>query len=297
MNPLQKFLIQFQIDWRDGVEIVVLGVVIYHAYVYFRATRAARILTGLAFSLIGLTLLSIALELDVIEWMLRSISVFLALGLVVIFQPELRRGLAQLGSHPWFSAFTGPPEATAESLIEIAIILSKRRFGALIAIERSISLEQYLDTGVELDCRLSPEIMLAIFQPKAALHDGGVVFRMSDERILGAGCVFPVSQRELTDRSIGLRHRAAIGITEESDAIAIVVSEETGQLSLAIDGELHQNLEENQFRKRLYDYFSPPAGGTDEASEEEQRNLGSDRARLESEARELADRSGGLGRD
>jgi len=297
MNPLQSFLVQFQIDWRDGVEILILAVVIYHGYLYFRATRAARILTGLAFSLIGLTLLSIALELDVIEWMLRSISVFLALGLVVIFQPELRRGLAQLGSHPWFSAFTGPPEVTAESLIEIAIILSKRRFGALIAIERSISLEQYLDTGVVLDCRLSPEIMLAIFQPKAALHDGGVVFRMSDERILGAGCVFPVSQRELADRSIGLRHRAAIGITEESDAIAIVVSEETGQLSLAVDGDLHQNLEENQFRKKLYDYFSPPGGGPGQAPEEKGRDLGSDSKRLGSETRQLTDRSGRMGRD
>jgi diadenylate cyclase len=297
MNPLQRLFVQYQIDWRDGVEILVLAIVIYHGYVYFRATRAARMLTGLAFSLIALTLLSIALELDVIEWLLRSLSVFLALGLIVIFQPELRRGLAQLGSHPWFSAFSGPPEATAESLIEIAIILSKRRFGALIAIERSISLEQYLDTGVTLDCRLSPEIMLAIFQPKAALHDGGVVFRMSDERILGAGCVFPVSQRELQDRSIGLRHRAAIGITEESDAIAIVVSEETGNLSLAIDGDLHQNLEENQFRKKLYDYFSPPSGGAGQASEEKPRDLGGDSARLEGETRQLADRGGGLGRD
>jgi diadenylate cyclase len=296
MNPLQRFLIQFQIDWRDGVEILLIAVVIYHGYVYFRATRAARILTGLTFSLIGLTLLAIALELDVIEWMLRSISVFLAVGLVVIFQPELRRGLAQLGSHPWFSAFTGPPEATAESLIEIAIILSKRRFGALIAIERSISLEQYLDTGVTLDCRLSPEIMLAIFQPKAALHDGGVVFRMSDERILGAGCVFPVSHRELDERSVGLRHRAAMGITEESDAIAIVVSEETGQLSLAEDGELQRNLEENQFRKRLYDYFSPPPGGADKATEEKGRDLGASDPGLEGEARESAHRGGDLGR-
>ncbi|MBU6301833.1 MAG: diadenylate cyclase CdaA [Verrucomicrobia bacterium] len=285
MNPLQRFLTQFQIDWRDGVEILLIAVVIYHGYVYFRATRAARILTGLTFFLIGLTLLAIALELDVIEWMLRSISVFLAVSLVVIFQPELRRGLAQLGSHPWFSAFTGPPEATAESLIEIAIILSKRRFGALIAIERSISLEPYLDTGVVLDCRLSPEIMLAIFQPKSALHDGGVVFRMSDERVLGAGCVFPVSHRELTDRSIGLRHRAAIGITEESDAIAIVVSEETGQLSLAEDGRLERNLEENQFRKKLYDYFSPPPGGTEKAIEEKSRDLDDPDPGLESEAR------------
>jgi diadenylate cyclase len=139
--------------------------------------------------------------------------------------------------------------------------------------------------------------MLAIFQPKAALHDGGVVFRMSDERILGAGCVFPVSQRELADRSIGLRHRAAIGITEESDSIVIVVSEETGHLSLAVDGELHQNLEENQFRKKLYDYFSPPGGGSGQTPKEKGRPGGGDHGRLEGETRQLADRGSGLGRD
>ncbi|MEQ1843700.1 MAG: diadenylate cyclase, partial [Verrucomicrobiales bacterium] len=110
-------------------------------------------------------------------------------------------------------------------------------------------------------------------------------------------CVFPVSQRELADRSIGLRHRAAIGITEESDAVAIVVSEETGQLSLAVDGELHQNLEENQFRKKLYDYFSTPNGRSDETPQEKGRDLAGDGPGLESETRQLADRGGGLGRD
>jgi diadenylate cyclase len=299
MNPWERFRQQADIDWRDGVEIVILAVLIYHGYAYIRATRGARILSGLVFFLLGMTLVSRLLELDVIEWLLRSISVFLALALVVIFQPELRRGLAQLGSHPWFSFFSEPRRVTADNLIEIAILLSKRKFGALIAVERNNTLEAYLDSGVKLDCRFSPEIFLAIFQPKGALHDGGVVFRLSDERILGAGCVFPVSQRELPDRSIGLRHRAAIGITEESDALAIVVSEETGQLSLAVDGELRRNLEENQFRKMLYDYFLPPSGGEDPAAAQTggERSVGLADPGLEGQDRELADRGGGLGRD
>jgi len=299
MNPWQRFLQQADFDWRDGVEILLLAVLIYHGYAYIRATRGARILSGLVFVLLGMTLASRILELDVIEWLLRSISVFLALALVVIFQPELRRGLAQLGSHPWFSFFTEPRKATADILIEIAILLSKRKFGALIAVERNNALDAYLDTGVRLDCRLSPEIMLAIFQPKGALHDGGVLFRLSDDRILGAGCVFPVSQRELSDRSIGLRHRAAIGITEESDAVAIVISEETGQLSLAVDGDLHRNLEEAQFRKRLYDYFIPPSRGENEVvpTEEGERSGGVADPGLEGQNREPADRGSGLGRD
>lgn len=243
--------------WRDAVQILILAVLVYQAYVYFRATRAARILTGLLLVLICLTLASAALNLDVIEWLLKSLSVFLAIALVVIFQPELRRGLAELGSTQLWSVFNAQRRETADDLMEIAETLSKRRFGALIAIERGISLKQFLETGVELDCKLSPEIMLAIFHPRASLHDGGVIFRMSDERIEGAGCVFPVSQRELSDRSIGLRHRAAIGITEESDAVAIVISEETGNLSLSVGGNLEQNLSPDVFRRRMYELFLP----------------------------------------
>jgi len=255
LQALPNWLGFFADHWRDAVEILILSVLVYQAYVYFRATRAARILTGLLLILIGLTLLSAALKLDVIEWLLKSLSVFLAIALVVIFQPELRRGLAELGSAQLWSVFNAQRRETADDLVEIAETLSKRRFGALIAVERAISLKHFLETGVELDCKLSPEIMLAIFHPKAALHDGGVIFRISDERIEGAGCVFPVSQRELVDRSIGLRHRAAMGITEESDAVAIVVSEETGNLSLAVDGNLEQNLSPEAFRKRMYELF------------------------------------------
>ncbi|MEM7010775.1 MAG: diadenylate cyclase CdaA [Verrucomicrobiota bacterium] len=244
-------------NWRDAVEILILAVIIYYLYRYFKGTRAARILTGLALVLIVLTLVSGFLDLQVITWLLKGVSLFLALGLVVIFQPELRRGLAELGSHWPFSFSTAQRREMADDLVEISSQLAKRRFGALIAIERGISLKQFLETGVALDCRLSPEIIMAIFHPKAALHDGGVILRLTDERIEGAGCVFPVSQRELADRSVGLRHRAAMGITEESDAIAIVVSEETGSLSLAHDGVLDQDLSHEAFQERLYQLMLP----------------------------------------
>jgi len=256
MEPFDQFVTFASKHWRDAVEILILWFLVYQGYIYFRATRAARILTGLLLLLIALTLLSAALELEVIEWLLKSVSVFLAIALVVIFQPELRRALAEIGSQRLF-VFNTQRKETADELIEIAQLLSKRRFGALIAIERGISLDPFLETGVELECLLSSEIMLAIFHPKAALHDGGVILRLSDERIVGAGCVFPVSQRELVDRSIGLRHRAAMGVTEESDAIAIVVSEETGSLSISYDGILEQNLDADTFRLRLYELLVP----------------------------------------
>ncbi len=275
--------------WRAAIEILILTVIVYQGYVYFRATRAARILVGLLLFIIGLALLSRYLKLEVIEWVVKYLTALLAVALVVLFQPELRRGLAELGSR--FSSFLiAQRKETVADLVEVVQILAKRHFGALIAIERGISLKDMLETGVEVDAKLTPELMLAIFCPKAALHDGGVIFNLVDERIAGAGCVFPVSQKELLDRSIGLRHRAAIGVTEESDAIALVVSEETGHLSIAVDGELEQNLSDDEFRDRLNELLLPQEEHDETAPEPLP-------ARLESETGGLGDRRGNLVRD
>ena len=238
--------------WRDGIEILILAVIVYYGYRYFRATRGARILSGLLLIFIALTLLSQLLQLAVIGWLIKSLSVVLALALVVIFQPELRRALAELGSHRFFSQ-TKHKQEMLEQLHEAIVALSKKRFGALIAIERGITLKPYLETGVDLDCQFSLEALLSIFHPKGALHDGGVV--LHTDRIAGAGCVFPLSQRELLDRSIGLRHRAGIGITEETDAISVVVSEETGNLSLSHNGKLERDLAQEAFKLRLHELF------------------------------------------
>ncbi len=287
MVPFSELL--REIDWwRAAVEILILAFIVYQGYIYFRATRAARILIGLLLVIIGLTLLSRYLQLEVIEWLVKSFSALLAIALIILFQPELRRGLAELGSR-FSSFFIAQRRETLDELVEVAQILSKRRVGALIAIERGISLKHLLETGVELDAKLTPEIMLAIFHPKAALHDGGVIFGLVDERIAGAGCVFPVSQKELLDRSIGLRHRAAMGVTDESDAIALVISEETGHLSIAVDGKLEYNLSDEAFHQRLYELLLP-----DESNPPSQEPVP---PRLEGEASSLSDRRNGLVRD
>ena len=215
--------------WRSLVEILLLWVAIYYGYLYFRGTRGAKVLTGLAIVFLTLTLISTLLNLVVIGWIVRSFSVFLAIALVVIFQPELRRGLAALGGHPIFS-LTSERRETVHDLAEAVTQLANKQFGALIAIERDTSIRVYEETGVIIDGEFSVELMLTIFHPKAALHDGGVIIR--NGRIAAAACIFPVSQRETLDRSLGLRHRAGLGITEESDAVAVVVSEETGAISL-----------------------------------------------------------------
>lgn len=266
MQAALDFIIQ---HWRHGLEILLLWFIIYQSYRYFRATRGARIFTGLVGGWIALTLLSGLLDLNVIGWILEKIAVFLAVALVVIFQPELRRALAELGSHSWFSSFGGAAQRElTEELCDIVRILSRKRIGALIAIQRGIDLKQYLETGVNLDCRIAPEIIQTIFHSGTPLHDGGMIVRLGDERILGAGCVFPLNQRELGDRAIGLRHRAAMGITEESDAIAIVVSEETGGISIAHEGTLERNLEADGLQERLTELLFE---SDDEEEDEEEK--------------------------
>jgi diadenylate cyclase len=234
--------------WTGAVEIVLLAVLLYYSYLYFRGTPGAKILVGLALVFISLTLTSQLLDLHVIGWLLRSFSVFLAIALVVIFQPELRRALNELGSQHFFRSALQKKESI-DLLVDTVFDLARRQFGALIALERDISIRQFASTGVDLDAAFSKELVLTIFHPKTVLHDGGVI--VQNDRIAAAACIFPLTAREDLDRSLGLRHRAGIGITEESDAIAILVSEETGHVSLCHRGILERNLNVDRFRRRL----------------------------------------------
>lgn len=234
--------------WRSAFEILLLSVVIYYGYLYFRGTRGAKVLTGLAIIFLTLTLISTLLNLVVIGWIVRSLSAFLALASVVIFQPELRRALAEVGGHPIFS-LTSEKRETVHDIAEAVAQLANKQFGALIAIERDTSIRVYEETGVAMDAEFSVELLLTLFHPKAALHDGGVIVR--NGRVAAAACIFPVSQRETLDRSLGLRHRAGLGITEESDAVAIVVSEETGGISICHRRRIERNFTPETFRQRI----------------------------------------------
>src|SRR5438034_5951002 len=234
--------------WRSLIEIILLSVAIYYGYLYFRGTRGAKVLTGLGVGFLTLTLIWSLLNLVVIGWIVRSFSVFLAVALLVIFQPELRRGLAALGGHPIFS-LTSEKRETVHDLAEAVTQLANKQFGALSAIERYTSIRVYEETGVIIDGDFSVELILTIFHPKAALHDGGVILR--NGRIAAAACIFPVSQRETLDRSLGLRHRAGLGITEESDAVAVVVSEETGAISICHRRRIERNFTHETFVEQI----------------------------------------------
>jgi diadenylate cyclase len=241
--------------WKVALEIAVLAVGIYFAYLGLRGTRGLRVLTGLAAVVLALVLISHIFGLEVISWLLQRISAVVIVAFVVIFQPELRRMLAQVGSHHIFGI---PPEnkEIVEELSQTAFDLSSRHLGALIALERGTDIQSHIESGVMIDSRLSPELIVTIFHPKTPLHDGGLIVR--NDRIVSAGCIFPVSQRQDLDRNLGLRHRAAIGLTEESDAIVIIVSEETGTVSLCHRGKLEREFTPASLRERLSELLLMP---------------------------------------
>lgn len=240
-------------NWKNGVEILVLTVCIYQIYRAFRATRGARILVGLVVILVVLTLLLQTFKFEVVSFVLTRAALLLIVALPVIFQPEIRTALARLGSSRLFFLGNKAQLDFHETLDDTVVALSKKRIGALFAIEREIGLDGFKETGVTLNALFSKELAITIFFPKTPLHDGGMV--IANQRIAAAACVFPVSQKELSDRSIGLRHRAAIGVTEESDCVAVIVSEETGAISICIDGNLERNLGEEKFRARMAEIF------------------------------------------
>lgn len=242
-----------QNHWRNAVEILILTVGIYQIYRAFKATRGAKILVGLLVILVLMTALLQVFKFQVISWIVTRGVLVLLIALPVIFQPEIRTALARVGSSRWFSFSDRRQLAFLESLDDAVLMLSKKRIGALFAIERSISLKPYMETGVGLNADFTPELAMAVFFPKSPLHDGGMV--IAEEKVATAACVFPVSQRELADRSTGLRHRAAIGLSEETDAVCVVVSEETGHISIAADGTIVRNLSEERFRAKMEEIF------------------------------------------
>jgi diadenylate cyclase len=260
--------------WRAVLEILIIWVCLYQIYRAFKNTRGARILVGLALLLMVLSSVSLILDLKVIWWFMKNLLVGMAAASLIIFQPELRNALAKLGSSKLFSFSQTQRHEFLDTFAQAVSQLSKKRIGALFAFERSISLREHLKTGVEIDALFSPEFALTVFCPKTVLHDGGMI--ISQNRVAGAGCVFPVSSRELADRSTGLRHRAAIGVTEEADCVAVVVSEETGQVSICVDGKLTRNLSEDAFRKKMEDIFLPKEIKHEEKMEEQLASKTSD---------------------
>ncbi|MEQ1859047.1 MAG: diadenylate cyclase CdaA [Chthoniobacteraceae bacterium] len=235
-------------DWRGALEVAILWAGLYGAWRSLRGTRGARVLTGLVSVLFAMMLVSGFFDLPVLGWVFRNLSTALLFMFIVIFQPEIRRALAALGTHQLFARAAGTTEFV-EQITEATFELANRQLGALIALERDINLAPFGESGQEIDCKLSPALLTTIFFHKTPLHDGGVIIR--GDRLLFASCTFPVIQRPDLDRTFGMRHRAALGLSDESDAIVVVVSEETGVVSICHHGKLERNFDPESFRRRL----------------------------------------------
>lgn len=234
----------------DLVQIVVVAYLVYRLLLLWAGTRAIQMLLGLIL-LFAVYALAGVLELELILYLMQFVFTYGALAAIVVFQPELRSALAKLGQSR-FWRFLSRPEQTTETQHELAHaaeVLARKRIGAIVAVEREVGLEEYARRGTELNAPVTAELIEAIFTPYGPLHDGAAIIR--GETILAARCILPLTQFPVTDRSLGTRHRAAIGLSEETDALVIVVSEETGAVSIAVRGRLERNVSGERLREVL----------------------------------------------
>jgi diadenylate cyclase len=237
-------------SWWDVADIIIVSLLIYQALRLIRGTRAMQMAIG---SLLVLLLLyaSQHLPLQTLNWLIRSVLTYAVIGAIVLFQADIRRALSHLGSAPFFRYFarSGEVAETIEEIVTAAGLLANGSVGAIVVFEREIGLRNYVESGIRIDAVVSYDLLTTIFQQKTPLHDGAVI--ISENRIAAAACFLPLTVSPKLDRDLGTRHRAAIGLTEESDAIAVIVSEERGEISLALEGRLERSLSPEDLRARL----------------------------------------------
>ena len=243
--------------WRDAVDILIVAFVVYFLLRLIRGTRAAQMVFGII-AILVVYWISVVLRLVALRTVLTALIFYLPFAIIVLFASELRRALAAFGRTPFFALFSGyRAEETVSDLVLAATSLSTRRVGALIVLERREGLKTYIENGVPLDAAISYDLLVTLFAPGTPLHDGAVI--VSRERVAAAACFLPLSLKEGLSKRFGTRHRAALGVTEETDALAIVVSEERGTISLARDGQLIEDLDGKSLRDLLYREFATQA--------------------------------------
>lgn len=253
--------------WRDLLDVAILSGLFYWLFRFIRGTRAAQMFVGLLLILL-LSLIAGALQLNGLNWLISSLKTVWVLAFLILFQPELRKALTSLGGGKVFSSFTRTQDSSVlGELVRAAEGLAARRNGGLIVIERTVGLKNIVETGTNLDAKATAELLITLFTPPSPLHDGAVV--VSGDRLVAAGCILPLSHNPRLAYALGTRHRAALGMSEESDALVVVISEETGQISIAEDGRLIPNLDPGALRSNLATLFAVRTESSDEPEGEE----------------------------
>jgi diadenylate cyclase len=250
MDWLSELLSRPEINWLDVLDIALVALVVYELLLLIRGTRAVQMALGGGF-LIGLYFVSRELKLETVNWVIRNLATYVVFAIIVLFQSDIRRALAHFGRAPFFRYFErrSSTDETIEELVVTATTLATRRVGVIVIIERQIGLRNYIEGGIPLDALVTYDLLASIFQPGSPLHDGAVIVQA--DRVAAAACFLPLSVNPRVSRELGTRHRAALGVTEESDAVGIVVSEETGIVSLAVNGTLERSLSADKLRIRL----------------------------------------------
>jgi diadenylate cyclase len=234
------------------VDILVVWYVIYKLINVIRGTKAVQLLKGI-FVILLIRVLSGFFGLQTLSWMMEQVITYGFLAIIIIFQPELRRALEQLGRGKFFTRSSGQDdddqEKAVEAIVKATDYMAKRRIGALISIERETGMSDYIETGISLNAKITSELLINIFIPNTPLHDGAVILQRNN--VAAAACYLPLSESPFISKELGTRHRAALGISEVTDSITVIVSEETGNISLTKNGELHRNLTLDGFKELL----------------------------------------------
>ena len=237
----------------DILDITLMSLILYRLLLMVKGTKAAQMLIGLGILLIA-SIASRYLELFTINWLVENFWTYIIIAIIVLFQPEIRRALAHIGETQFLSFTTAEELKSLEEIVRATIALANRKIGALIVIERDTSLKDFVEVGTSLDARVSKELLLSLFHPTSPIHDGAVIIK--GNRIAAAGCFLPLTLSSELSKSFGTRHRAGIGLTEETDSIAIIISEETGAISMAMNGSLETKLDMGTLRDILTNIFA-----------------------------------------
>jgi len=246
------------ISIKDVVDILIVSYVIYKLILLVRGTRAIQLMKGILVVVIT-WVISIWFKLSTLQWMMNQAFTFGVLAVIIIFQPELRRALEQLGRGKLFSRSSSEEDQDVNKRIGEVIravnYLAKRKIGALIVFEKETGLTDYVESGISIESRISAELLINIFIPNTPLHDGAVIIRQG--QLMAAGCYLPLSENPFISKELGTRHRAAIGMSEVSDAMCVIVSEETGQISLTMNGHIVRDIKEESLIGKLFEELKP----------------------------------------
>jgi len=237
----------------DILDITLMSIILYRLLLIVKGTKAAQMMIGLAILLLA-SLASRYLELFTIDWLVQSFLAQIVIAMIVLFQPEIRRALAHIGEAQFLNFASAEELKSLEEIVRAAVSLANRKIGALIVIERDTSLKDFVEIGTSLDARVSKELLLSIFHPTSPIHDGAVIIK--GNRVAAAGCFLPITLSSELSKSLGTRHRAGIGLTEETDALAIIVSEETGLISVGLGGKIEEKIDMGTLRNMLTDIFT-----------------------------------------